>query len=665
LRMVNYENLVFITDESRNVVYFNESAKLAFPEIEIGKKCFSCTGDHRDSHCPKCPFAIESTEPASVFNMTLLRWINMSYSYIEYPGHGKCHLVTGSFYQHLSKELLSRLKFVNQFNFILEMNLPIDRYHLLMEENYGKKVILEEEPLSSLIERTAHNMVHPDDYDEFVSFFDLSTMQARIREARNPLETVIRERSSRGIWDDVHITLIPEADLSEDSEIVLAFFYIDSEKKTSKPLLERNALTGLYEKEYFGKAAGEFLKQFHNKTCLIYMDIEHFRFFNKWYSRWQGDRLLKKVGLLLIESERMFGTVAGYGGGDNFFVLCDKEPAVLDYLVKGMNEIVSSMDGIEGFRMCYGGYELKDPKEDILDVIDWAETAATLDSSKSAGNIRWYCDSMVHEEEEELKILPDIERGLEEGEFTFFLQPKCSIKKDKVVGAEALARWNHKVRGLVSPGEFIPPLERNGSITKLDTFVWEAVCKKLKEWKDAGVEPVPVSVNVSRIDIFNLDVPRIFCDLVDKYEIDPKLIEIEITESAFVDDMKLIRTVVQKLRKKGFSILIDDFGSGYSSLNMLKDVQADVIKMDIKFFDLNQANYEKGVNIIQSVIDMSRRLGLPIIAEGVETQEQIDILSKMGLNYVQGYFYYKPLPLTDYETLITDPGKVSYSKLQD
>ena len=661
--MQKLENLVYITDDSQNIIYFNESAKAAFPGMEIGKKCYECWG-YTSKRCSNCPFIVESSEPVSVFNMNIRRWLSMSYSYIDYPGHGRCRLVTGSFYENLNKELLGRLKFMNKFNFIIEMNLSIDRYHLLSEENYGKDITLEEEPLSNVIKRTASNMVHPDDYKKFIDFFDLESLRERLKVAKNPIHTVIREQSSNGSWDDVEITLIPQADGLEENEIVLAFFYINKEKQVAKKnLKERNDLTGLLDKENFEKAAAEFLSSYHNQTCLIYMDIEHFRFFNKWYSRWQGDRLLKQVGIFLIESDRLFGTVSGYAGGDNFFILCDKEDAVLDYIVSGMNEIVSSMDGIEGFRMCYGGYVLKDSKEDILGVIDWAESAATLDSSKSAGKIRWYSESMIHEEEEGLKILPDIERGLEEGEFTFFLQPKCSIQLDKIVGAEALVRWKHKTRGFISPGEFIPPMEKNGSITKLDFYVWESVCKKISEWKKAGVEPVPVSVNVSRIDIANLDVPKVFSELVDKYEIEPELIEIEITESAFVQDTLIIRSVIQKLREKGFTILIDDFGSGYSSLNMLKDVQADIIKMDIKFFDLNQANFEKGLNIIQSVIDMSHRIGLPIIAEGVETQDQIEILSGMGLNFVQGYFYHKPLPLLDYEALITNPEKVCYTRL--
>ncbi|MCQ2572789.1 MAG: bifunctional diguanylate cyclase/phosphodiesterase [Treponema sp.] len=651
--MILDDNFIYIVDSSQKVVYFNESAKKAYPKMEIGKACCECTG-HDSKHCANCPSRLGDPQSVSVFSMNLMRWANMSCAKIEYPGHGECIVITGSFYNQLGKELLSRIKFPMKFNFILEMNLSLNRYHLLSEENFGKPVVLEEEYLTDLIERTAKNLVHPDDYEKFKEAFDVEKLKDFYHQGSGLVQIEVRERSSEGRWDNIKISFSPEDGNLDGQEIVLAIFEIELPKVQKKNLSERNVLTGLYDIESFKKAAVEFLQEPHGDVCAIYLDIEHFRFFNKWYSRWQGDRLLKQVGISLMEMDRMFGSVSGYGGGDDFFILCDKQDVVLEYLVNNLNKLISSVDGIEGFRMLYGGYVLSNKDENIFDVLDSAETAARLNSSMSAGKIRWYDESLVHEEEQELKIVPEFERALEEREFTFFLQPKCSIQQNKIVGSEALVRWKHKSRGFVSPGEFIPPLERNGLIAKLDSYVWEEVCKKIAEWKEKGITPLPVSVNVSRIDIFNLDVPKIFSDLIQKYQIEPELVEIEITESAFVDDIKLIRSVIQDLRHKGFTILIDDFGSGYSSLNMLKDVQADIIKMDIKFFDLNQSNFEKGLNIIQSVVDMAHGIGLPVIAEGVETQDQIDLLNTVGLDYIQGYYFYRPLPVEEYEKLVKE-----------
>lgn len=657
------DNLVFIVDSSKAIVYFNEKAKEAFPKMEIGVSCCEAT-QSGESRCAQCPMITGNPEGVPIFNMNLLKWIQMSYANMEYPGHGTCTVVTGTFYTSLEKEILGRIKFMNKYDFVMEMNLTINRYVMFSEGTYGQPLVLEEEPLDVLLHRTADTMVHPDDYKKFCNLMNLTTLSERLKNAKYPLTEVIRERNTRGTFDDVTVSIIPEAISQDGDEMVLAFFHIehmhDSKLKSKK---ERNSLTGLLEKEAFIKEAEEFFRNYHEDVAIIYMDIEHFRFFNKWYSRWQGDRLLKSIGLNLLQMDRMFSTVSGYGGGDNFFILCDKQEPVLNYLIENLNDLINSFDGIEGFRMTYGGYEIKNKTEDIEDAIDAANTAASYDSS-SIGKIRWYESNMISDEEKEMMLIPDFERGLEDGEFTFFLQPKCNIDESRIVGAEALVRWKHKHKGYVSPGEFIPVLERKGLVYKLDAYIWEEVCRKMGEWKKTGLELVPVSINVSRADIFNLDVPAVLESLVKKYDVPTDLIEVEITESAFVNDLKIIRDAISRLRKTGFRILIDDFGSGYSSLNMLKDVQADVIKMDIKFFDLNSENFEKGLNIISSVFEMAYNIGLPIIAEGVETQAQINILESLGFNYVQGYFYYKPLPLADYEVLISDVKNISHKEMK-
>lgn len=654
------DNVVFVLNSSRNVVYFNDNAKKAFPSMQTGKTCMECTGSSH-SRCQNCPVVTNSSETVPLFSLALSRWLTMSFGKMDYPGQGECTVVTGTLYNSLRKEILSRAKFMNKYDFIMEMNLTIDRYLMISDETFGNEIALEEEPLSVLIKRTAETMVHPDDYKKFIRLLDLSTLEERLKAAKFPLTDVVRERNTRGTFDEVTITIIPEELPQDDHVMVMALFHIENLKSRASHSPERDTVTGLLHKDSFMQVSQDFMKQYHDETCVIYLDIEHFRLFNKWYSRWQGDRLLKSIGLFLLQMDRMFSTVSGYGGGDDFFILCDKQDVVLDYLVNGINEIIKSFDGIEGFRMAYGGYTLKNNNEDLMDALDLASIACSQDITLSADKIRWYDEKITREEEAEQRLLPDIERGLEEGEFTFFLQPKCSIRENRIVGAEALVRWKHKIRGFVSPGEFIPVLEKKGMIAKLDSYIWEEVCRKLSQWQKTGLELVPVSVNVSRIDIYSMNVPDIFAGLIEKYKIDPELIEIEITESAFVDDSRIMRSVISRLRALGLKILIDDFGSGYSSLNMLKDVQADVLKMDIKFFDLKPDNFDKGLNIISSVLEMSHSIGLPVIAEGVETKAQIELLESIGFNYVQGYCYYKPLKLEDYEKIISEEDNISHS----
>ncbi len=653
-------SLVFILDQSHRVVYFNSEAKNAYPDMELGKSCKEATG-HANSSCDYCPLINNEGCLQAQFIDNLKCFVAFSVAEIEYPGHGHCHVITGSYFSSLQRELLSRVKFMNSFDFILEINLSANKYSLRSDRNYGHPLSYEEESFTTLLERIKNTTVHPDDKDRFSEFTDTNTIWQRLEEANTPISAVFKEKSSSGGWDDVYLTFIPENSLDEAYKTVFCVFKSRNNRENSQFNNDRNRMTGLYTENAFLQYASDFMEDFHEEVCLISIDIKHFRFYNKWYSRWQGDRLLKSIAAFLTQMDRLFSSVSGYGGGDNFFIICDHHDAVLNYLTEGLNELVAGFDGIEGFGLNYGGYVFENKEIEILDAIDYAETALKRNQMETSGKILWYDQKMMEEFEDELKILPDFERALDEKEFTFYLQPKCSISENKIVGAEALVRWIHKIRGFISPGEFVPVLEKNGLITRLDSYIWEEVCRKIRYWLDNGIEPVPISVNVSRIDIFNLNVPAIFENLIKAYEISPEYIEIEITESAFVDDQKIINSVINSLRKSGFKILIDDFGSGYSSLNMLKDVPADVLKMDIKFFDLNEANFEKGRNIISSVIEMSHSINVPVIAEGVETGEQIDLLKSLGLNYVQGYYYYKPLPYNDFEGKIKDPEKVSYS----
>jgi EAL domain-containing protein (putative c-di-GMP-specific phosphodiesterase class I) len=202
------------------------------------------------------------------------------------------------------------------------------------------------------------------------------------------------------------------------------------------------------------------------------------------------------------------------------------------------------------------------------------------------------------------------------------------------------------------PGKFIPQCEKSGMITRLDQYLWEEVCRTLRGWLDQGYDPVPVSVNVSRRDFYEIDVPGYFSDLVKKYGIESRYLEIEITESAFVEDAEVLQEAERKFHELGFTVLIDDFGSGYSSLNMLKDIQADVLKLDMKFLDLNSKNLYKGKEIVRSIFDMANTLNYKVIAEGVETKEQLNTLQSIGCDYVQGYYFYHPLPVKEYERLL-------------
>lgn len=248
--------------------------------------------------------------------------------------------------------------------------------------------------------------------------------------------------------------------------------------------------------------------------------------------------------------------------------------------------------------------------------------------------------------------LDDINQAFDNNEFCFYLQPKCNAETGAIVGAEALVRWNHPEYGLVSPGEFIPLLERESMVTRFDLFIWRSVCEMLSRWDGEGRNLVPVSVNVSMTDIEAIDVARVLGDLLDRFSIDARLLQVEITESAIAHNMDVVEETIRDLHARGIAVLMDDFGSAYSSLNMLKDINVDAIKLDMKFVDLNADNAAKGLKIIESVIDMAYQLRLSIIAEGAQTAEQVSKLRDLGCMYIQGYYFYRPLTVGKMEDLL-------------
>ncbi len=250
-----------------------------------------------------------------------------------------------------------------------------------------------------------------------------------------------------------------------------------------------------------------------------------------------------------------------------------------------------------------------------------------------------------------------LQEYIEKREFIIYLQPQYSVSQNTVVGAEALARWIHEGT-FISPGEFIPALEQNGLVTILDAYIWECVFAFQAKRQQEGLNLVPISINVSREDFTKIDVCQTMIDLSRQYNVAADYVHIEITESAFVTDSARIYESISKLRAYGFKILLDDFGSGYSALNVLKDIEADVIKLDMKFFDLTEENRAKGQSIIESVVQMAQLLKLGLIAEGVENTEQLDILKAEGCDIIQGYFFYRPMSQEDFNQLLNDINNI-------
>lgn len=416
-----------------------------------------------------------------------------------------------------------------------------------------------------------------------------------------------------------------------------------------------DALTNIYSKQSFYDHVKELLNPATpGEYELICADIEHFKLINDIYGTEYGDILLNRIADKL---KTTFGKDVCYGRiGADIFAMCLKKEDGGAKAAKKIDEIYRSFSKDMEIIASIGIYEIQSLDIPISLMCDRAILAAESVKGIYMKYYAYYDHSMRNVLLEEQELLNGIDKSLENGEFEIYFQPKCNMNTNKITGAEVLVRWNHPQKGMISPKDFIPVFEKNGFIKKLDQYVWEESAKWLhKHAKQHKI--LPISVNISRVDIFGLDVQDIFQKLVAKYELDPSWMQLEITESAYSSRSDEIIFVINRLMHHGFTVLMDDFGSGYSSLNILKDINIDVLKMDMRFLDKQD---RKSQDIIESVIRMAKWLNLKIIAEGVETKEQVDFLLKIGCLYAQGFYYYKPLPMDEFETLLDNHELVDY-----
>ncbi|MEG2074844.1 MAG: EAL domain-containing protein, partial [Angelakisella sp.] len=281
-----------------------------------------------------------------------------------------------------------------------------------------------------------------------------------------------------------------------------------------------------------------------------------------------------------------------------------------------------------------GLYVIDDPDISVEEMYNRATLAAKTCKGNYVDFYAYYTESMSAVLTNEQEITNEMNFALESGQFEIYLQPKYNIHTNLPYGAEALVRWKHPRKGMISPGEFIPIFERNGFITKLDYYVWEQVCGCLHSWKLAGIKPYPISVNISRVNIYNPNLVAMMLELVSRYQIEPELLNLELTESAYTDNPTAMKKVMTELQRYGFTIMMDDFGNGYSSLALLKDIAIDVLKIDMMFLSKTDIP-GRGENIVASVIRMAKWLNIPVIAEGAETEEQVEFLRSVGCDYVQ------------------------------
>lgn len=406
----------------------------------------------------------------------------------------------------------------------------------------------------------------------------------------------------------------------------------------------------------------QLLRSQNGSYVLLTLNIDKFKVFNDEFGHEEGDRLLKVVhkelAAMLQKDEYVSRTIF-----DLFCVLLrfTSEEEIEDKLIEFVYRINNVHEIAERkyfLTFKVGGYHIFDHTTDYHAALDRALLAADKGQKLCNGLLKlgFFSDNTRRKLIEEKNFENCMEQAFKDKEFEVYYQPKYSLETNRVAGAEALIRWNSSVYGFLSPDRFVPLFERNGFIRRIDVFVFEEVCKQLAKWQDEGRNPVPVSINLSRTYIDDLSFFDIYSDLVGKYEIDPALIELELTETVAYDNMDKLASLIDDIHRMGFSISLDDFGSGYSSLNMLRNLHVDTLKLDKEFFDRDGsetlASRQKGERIVESVIELASKLEMKTVAEGVETPDQVEFLKTTSCNMVQGYVFSKPLKLDEFDALL-------------
>lgn len=414
----------------------------------------------------------------------------------------------------------------------------------------------------------------------------------------------------------------------------------------------KDDMTGLLNGKGFCQELKRILNSETNKKFAVIMfDIARFKSVNEVYGVPLGDSVIKYIALNLEDVFNYQNCIVSRFMSDYFGIFTSyTDDADLLAVIKKLNSRISYFKHIS-LKYAYGIYKVIDKSLPPRIMCDYANMAKNSVKGNHMNNIAFYTDGMKNQIIEEINIENDMETALNDQQFEMYLQPKYNIGNGMVVGAEALARWNHPIKGFIKPFKFIPLFEKNGFIIHLDAYIWEQACKSIRKWIDLGNKPIPISVNVSRVNLQNPNLIDILDNLVKKYGIEKKYLELEITETVYYDDQHTLVNVLEKLKESGYTLLMDDFGSGFSSLSMLKNTPFDVLKIDRNFLNETMIT-DRGKKIIQHTICLSNDIGMNIVAEGVETKEQADYLFQCGCSVAQGYYYSKPVPVSSFEKII-------------
>ncbi|MCC0665559.1 EAL domain-containing protein [Clostridioides sp. ZZV15-6597] len=504
-------------------------------------------------------------------------------------------------------------------------------------------------------------------FKKIFTFKNMKISDKGVVEAKESGKEFYMAYTSLGINDWFIISVVPKMVVSKKLNnlmiitiigwIILSFLflgvilYILYSKAKSQKTIEKMAytdfVTGYSNWRKFELDVRNLLKKAsqNDKHAMVIFDIDKFKAINDIYGHKKGNSILKDIADTLDSITHNNETFARVSS-DNFNMLLSYDTR--EDIINVIKKIIINNDFVN---LSFGIYEIKDKSLSISAYSDRASLAKLSIKNNRDINFAFFNDELRDKLLLEDKIEKKMEYALENNQFIMYLQPKYNIKSEKFCGSEALVRWQYTEKEFIYPSDFIPIFEKNGFITKIDMYILEQACKEIRTLFDKGISPLPISVNFSRVDFFKKDFITKIVNICDKYKIPYSLIEIEITESSMFGDTDTLFEVSRSLQDIGFILSMDDFGSGYSSVNMLKNIPLNVIKLDRGFF-IDDKNIDKNQIVIKSIVSLIKQLGIRVVAEGIETKSQVEMLRKANCDIIQGYYFSKPLPVKEFEKLV-------------
>ncbi len=487
---------------------------------------------------------------------------------------------------------------------------------------------------------------------------DLIKIRQDIDEAikyNNTIETTFRVKNPDDSFSYMLLKGVQIGNNNGFPIIISVILDVTKEVKIENDLKYRlayDSVTDIFNKDEFYKRTKDMISSNPDKKYdIISLDVDRFKLLNDIFGMDEGDKLLRYIANMLKKELNFTYETCGRLYADNFAICKLRVSGYEDNMVELSKKYLSLYPLDLNITTCFGIYRIDNNDISVVKMCDRANMALKSIKGNYKKRYAYYEETFRNVLLEEQEIINDMYNALKEGQFDVYFQPKYYLSNTKLTGAEALVRWIHPKKGMIPPNNFIPVFEKSGFITTMDEYVWEFTCKKIREWLDLDLPVVPISVNVSRVDIYNPKLCENLRGLLDKYNIPINLLELEITETAYTENPSQLIAAVHELKEIGFTVEMDDFGTGYSSLNMLNQVPVDVLKLDLRFLKPTKV-YGRGANILNSVVSMAKWLNLPVVAEGIETKEQVAFLKSIGCNKGQGFYFAKPMPHKQFEELL-------------